>query len=69
MLFFVLGAVFGEVPGEEKGDQNDDYPEAPEMVLPGVALYRLPAQSRDLIIRLAAPQVGFAGIGKVASRL
>ena len=57
------------MPGEKKGDQNSEYPEAPKMVLTGVAFHGLSTQFPDLIFRSAAAQIGFAGVGKVASRL
>ena len=67
MLLFVPGAIPGEVPGKEKREQDDHCPEAPEVIFPGGPLHRLATHRCYLVLRSALPQVGFTGIGKVAS--
>ena len=56
------------MPGKQEGAQDGDHPDAPKMVLAGIALHGLSARSPDPIIGSAATQVGFTGVGKIASR-
>ena len=48
-MVFVFGAFFGEIPGEDEGDEDEEDPDAPEVVLAGVEVDCFTGDGGDVV--------------------